>query len=531
MTRVTPWFLRGLDRGRWVAKAAPMAPDFRSTIQGLRLFLKTPTISRTIVGLLSLAIVLLLIINIATFLMVQRISDHSEASERSQQMQLAAREFMLLMVDAETGQRGFLLTGRGDYLAIHDEAQARLPAAGDTMSRLAQDADEVQRVDALRELKRRRLEVMAQTIALARQGRIGEAVQILRGGEGKALMDEMREQVAAIDAIEQARVEARNRAARNATWAAIGVNLVSALLIMALAVISLMLIRRYVSEIQGARDSLDAMNRGLEQTVTERTADLTRANEEIQRFAYIVSHDLRAPLVNVMGYTSELEQAGKALAAHMERTQSDDPDPIERDAVQAVNEDVPEAIGFIRASTAKMDRLINAILKLSREGRRSLVPEALDMTAMARQIADSVRHQTEEADAEIIVDDLPEVESDRLSMEQIFGNLIDNAVKYLEPERPGRIQITGRDVMGGWVEYEIADNGRGISERDHERIFELFRRSGRQDRTGEGLGLAFVRNSARRLGGTIDIESELGKGSTFRLKFPKRLIAGAGETV
>ncbi|MDZ4317959.1 MAG: ATP-binding protein, partial [Phenylobacterium sp.] len=94
-----------------------------------------------------------------------------------------------------------------------------------------------------------------------------------------------------------------------------------------------------------------------------------------------------------------------------------------------------------------------------------------------------------------------------------------------------RIEIRGRDVLGGWVEYEITDNGRGISDRDHERIFELFRRSGRQDRTGEGLGLAFVRNSARRLGGTIDIESELGKGSTFRLKFPKRLIAGAGETV
>lgn len=522
---------RRVDTGHEAAKAAAMAPDFRSTIQGVRLFLRTPTISRTIVGLMSLAILLLLVINIAAFVMMQRISDHSRESERSQQMQLAAREFMLLMVDAETGQRGFLLTGRADYLAIHDEAQERLPAAGELLSSLAVTAEETERVNVLRELKRQRLDVMEQTIALARQGRIGEAVQILRGGEGKALMDEMREQMAAIDRLEEARVEASNRAARHATWAAIGVNVISALLIIALAVISLMLIRRYVGEVQSARDSLDALNRGLEATVADRTADLTRANEEIQRFAYIVSHDLRAPLVNVMGYTSELEQAGKALSVHMERTRSDDPDTIEQDAVQAVTEDVPEAIGFIRASTAKMDRLINAILKLSREGRRALVPEPLDMTAMTRQIADSVRHQTEEADAEIIVHDLPEVESDRLSMEQIFGNLIDNAVKYLDHGRPGRIEIRGRDVLGGWVEYEITDNGRGISDRDHERIFELFRRSGRQDRTGEGLGLAFVRNSARRLGGTIDIESELGKGSTFRLKFPKRLIAGAGETV
>ena len=85
-------------------------------------------------------------------------------------------------------------------------------------------------------------------------------------------------------------------------------------------------------------------------------------------------------------------------------------------------------------------------------------------------------------------------------------------------------QRIGEDLPGGWVVYRVADNGRGIAARDHERIFELFRRSGKQDRRGEGLGLAFVRNSVRRIGGTIDIESELGKGSTFLLKFPKRLI-------
>ena len=146
------------------------------------------------------------------------------------------------------------------------------------------------------------------------------------------------------------------------------------------------------------------------------------------------------------------------------------------------------------------------------------------MTVMAQGIADSVRHQTEAADAEILVGDLPPIDSDRLSMEQIFGNLIDNAVKYLDAGRPGRIEISGEDVPGGWIVYRIIDNGRGVAPRDHERIFELFRRAGRQDRTGEGLGLAFVRNSVRRLGGQIDLESELGKGSTFLLKFPKRLV-------
>jgi signal transduction histidine kinase len=80
------------------------------------------------------------------------------------------------------------------------------------------------------------------------------------------------------------------------------------------------------------------------------------------------------------------------------------------------------------------------------------------------------------------------LDSDRLSVEQIFGNLIDNAVKYLDASRPGRIVVTGEAAPGGWIVYRIADNGRGVSDRDHERIFELFRRAGRQDRPGEGLG-------------------------------------------
>ena len=153
------------------------------------------------------------------------------------------------------------------------------------------------------------------------------------------------------------------------------------------------------------------------------------------------------------------------------------------------------------------------------------------MTKMVQAIADSVRHQTEAADAAIEVQRLPILDSDRLSIEQVFGNLIDNAVKYLDPARPGRIVVSGAETPDG-VEYRIADNGRGIAARDHERIFELFRRSGRQDRTGEGLGLAFVRNSVRRIGGEITVESELGQGSTFVLTFPKHLtVIEAGDAL
>jgi signal transduction histidine kinase len=280
-----------------------------------------------------------------------------------------------------------------------------------------------------------------------------------------------------------------------------------------------------------ARADLDRVNAGLEDTIKARTAALTRANEEVQRFAYIVSHDLRSPLVNVMGYTAELEQAGRTIDLQLTKVETVAPDLIEQDAITAAREDVPEAIGFIRASTEKMDRLINAILKLSRDGRRGLTPETIDVGEMAKAAADSIRHQLEETNTGFVVGEMVTFESDRLSIEQIIGNLIENAVKYSDANRPNRIEVSGRDLTGGWVEFAIADQGRGIAPKDHERIFELFRRSGRQDRPGEGLGLAFVRNSVRRLGGSIDLESSLGEGSTFRLKFPKRLILDeAGDT-
>ena len=107
-------------------------------------------------------------------------------------------------------------------------------------------------------------------------------------------------------------------------------------------------------------------------------------------------------------------------------------------------------------------------------------------------------------------------------MEQLLSNLTENAVKYLSPDRPGDIRLRGR-AAGTRAVFEVADNGRGIDPRDHERVFELFRRSGQQDQPGEGIGLAHVRALVYRLGGTITVDSELGRGSTFRVDLPRRL--------
>jgi signal transduction histidine kinase len=147
---------------------------------------------------------------------------------------------------------------------------------------------------------------------------------------------------------------------------------------------------------------------------------------------------------------------------------------------------------------------------------------------MLEAIVDAMRHQIDQRGIDIRIEALPEITSDRLAIEQVFGNLLDNAVKYLEDDRAGQIVVRGRD-RGRQVEFEVEDNGRGIGEQDRERVFDLFRRAGIQDRPGEGIGLAHVRTMVRRLGGSISFASELGRGTTFRVVLPKTLPRGLSE--
>lgn len=279
---------------------------------------------------------------------------------------------------------------------------------------------------------------------------------------------------------------------------------------------------RRTAQLERARARLAELNVDLERAVQARTAELTVANDEIQRFAYIVSHDLRSPLVNVMGFTSELETVRADLAAFIAEVAEKAPHIATDDVRMAVETDLPEALGFIRASTQKMDRLINAILKLSREGRRVLAPEPVDMQGLVETLRESLAHQVAEREAEIVVGPMPTLTSDRLALEQIFGNIVENAVKYLDPERTGRVTITAHDA-GPLVRFEVADTGRGIAASDFERIFDLFRRAGRQDVAGEGIGLAHTRALVRRLGGTIEVASTPGEGSTFTITLPRVL--------
>ncbi|MDB5531927.1 MAG: histidine kinase, partial [Hyphomicrobiales bacterium] len=270
-----------------------------------------------------------------------------------------------------------------------------------------------------------------------------------------------------------------------------------------------------------ARKLVEAEQKKLDQLLRDQTALLSEANEEIQRFVYIVSHDLRSPLVNIMGFASELDASRKQIFERLEALRAQVGGEQDSNADDVLRADVEEALRFIKSSVAKMDRLIAALLKLSREGQREFQPQLIDMSKLLRSTLEALAHQTRDVNAKISIGELPAITSDRLALEQVFSNLMDNAVKYLRTDVPGNIEVRATESAKD-ITYEVCDNGRGIDTKDRERIFDLFRRSGVQDRPGDGIGLAHARTLVRRLGGSIDVESEPDHGTIFKVTLPKR---------
>jgi signal transduction histidine kinase len=437
---------------------------------------------------------------------------------------------------AESAQRGFLLTQRTEFLAAFEEAASQISPSFERLKALTIDNPyQQQRLNQIIPQANKWIAQLRHGIELVQANRLTEATEVARQDAGSDSMSQIRNLANEMRAEEDRLFAARTTSADNSQSLSASITSIGSGLIVVFAGMSIFLVRRSNRARDVAEAQLRDNNLNLESTVQERTSDLREANDEIQRFAYIVSHDLRSPLVNIMGFTSELEELrGDIFRRIATLSRPDDAPPPATDTAAVVepvldepdkqlSQDFTEALGFIKSSIAKMDRLISAILNLTREGRREFHPAAIAMRELMENIASTVAHQAAEAGAEIRIEPLPDIVSDRLAIEQIFSNLIDNALKYLKSGVSGDIAIRGRRKLGFAI-FEVTDNGRGIAPKDHQRIFDLFRRAGPQDRPGQGIGLAHARALVRRLGGTMSVSSELNTGSTFTVTLPTAWI-------
>jgi signal transduction histidine kinase len=267
----------------------------------------------------------------------------------------------------------------------------------------------------------------------------------------------------------------------------------------------------------------------LESLVQERTAELAAVNEELRRFAYMVSHDLRAPLVNMNGFLAELRGAIHVVQGVVESLRPHLSDAQKQAVAMSLYEDIPEALDFIGSSVRKMARLSNAVLMLSQIGRRELIFERIDTLLLVQEILATLAFQINQKKVTVDISPLPEVIADQVALEQIMSNLLTNALTYLRPERAGYIRMWS-EAAADKITFFVQDNGRGIAAADQEKIFEPFYRVGRQDTPGEGMGLTYTQTLVRRHGGHIYCQSEPEQGTTFVFSLSNYLVPVVGSS-
>ncbi len=254
-----------------------------------------------------------------------------------------------------------------------------------------------------------------------------------------------------------------------------------------------------------AQVALSVENARLYEESQRARADLESKNAELDTFVYSVSHDLKAPLVTIQGMAGLLlDECGPGLP-----------------------EEASRYLGRIQANTQQMESLITDLLALSRIGHEGRAPAAVSLEEIVEDVAADLAPVLRDHGIELVSGELPVLWGIRTQIEQVMRNLIGNAVKYLGDTAAGRVEVAAAD-RGAFVECQVRDNGIGIDPAYHERIFEVFQRLKEVEAEGTGVGLTIAMKIIQTNGGRIWVESEKGRGATFRFTWPKRTAGGEG---
>jgi signal transduction histidine kinase len=222
------------------------------------------------------------------------------------------------------------------------------------------------------------------------------------------------------------------------------------------------------------------------------------AYDELDRFSAAVAHDLKSPLNAVIGNIEAVNHLSASI------------DPAQR----------KQFLDSAHEAALRMNRFINDLLAHARSGRSSPETERVDTNACLQAARDTLHSMLDAVDATITAGPLPPVTANRLQLTRVFQNLLDNAVKYRDQDRPLAVDIAA-SKRDGMVRIAFADNGLGIAQADQARVFDRFQRAGKQTLVqGDGMGLAECRRIVESYGGTIELSSELGEGSAFTVALP-----------
>ncbi len=443
-----------------------------------------------------------------------RFKNTLDEANRSQEAVLLIDDVVESTTLAETGQRGFLLTGKEDYLKPFEEGRAQVDnKIKQLRSMIADDPAQRQNLERLEALVHAKMEELRLTIELRRHQDLSAALETVNTDKGFQLMQEIAALGRSMSAEERGELASRLQASvwlDRAVDLSFGAFTVAALLLLVWAG---RLIRDYADERERAEAAVTDLNRSLEQRVAERTRELeesnrnlSRSNADLERFAYVVGHDLREPLRMVASYVGLLQ----------------------RRYHEKLDEKADEYILYAVQGARRMQALIDDLLGYARVSAQGLTLEPTNLEVVLDDALQNLKAGFDESGAAVTRDPLPSLPADRVKLTQVFQNLIGNAIKFRDPERRGAIHVGAKQTEDGW-EISIEDNGVGFDPQYADRIFIIFQRlHPASEYSGTGIGLAVCKRIVEAHRGRIWCDSKVGKGSTFRFILPVS-SDGAGQ--
>ena len=257
----------------------------------------------------------------------------------------------------------------------------------------------------------------------------------------------------------------------------------------------------------------------IEEEMKRLNIDLKNKNRELEEIMRSVSHDLRTPIINIVGFSKKLENSCKDMSSIIEN--EDFSSELKR-TLYPFLADISESLQYVCSSALNMESLLNGFSRLLRMGSMAVEKELIDMNRLISRVKNDFELQIKEAGAELEILELPHCIGDELQIGQLFSNLFSNAFKYLDPERTGIIKVSGYQKEDNRSVYCVEDNGIGIAPENQEKIFRMFYQIEPSGSKGQGLGLSIARKIIEINNGEIYVESEAGKGSKFFVSLPSR---------